>query len=465
MNELTVIGGGLAGAEAAWQAAEAGLRVTLWEMRPRVPTGAHRTDRLAELVCSNSLGSALPDRASGILHSELRALGSILIRCADEARVPAGAALAVDRDLFAAAATSAIGSHPRIAIRRDEATDLPAGLAVVAAGPLASPALAEALARATGEESLFFYDAIAPVVRADTIDDAIAFRASRYNREEGGDDYLNCPFTREEYERFVAELTAARRIPLRDFEADIERGVRAAGPFFEGCLPVEILARRDPRSLAFGPMRPVGLTDPRTGRRPWAVVQLRRENRTGDLYNLVGFQTNLAQDEQARVFRMIPGLARAEFARYGQMHRNTYLNAPRLLRASLQWRGREDLFIAGQLAGVEGYAGNIATGWLAGFNAARLARGAPPVAPPPETMLGALCRALAEGNPEGFQPVKANLGLLPPLAGVPGGRRARAAACAARARAAMETWLAAMADTAPNLGARFSDPAAGQEDR
>lgn len=454
MNELTVIGGGLAGAEAAWQAAEAGLRVTLWEMRPAVPTGAHRTDRLAELVCSNSLGSALPDRASGILHAELRALGSLLLRCAEAARVPAGAALAVDRERFAAAATAAIESHPRIAIRRAEAAELPAGPAVLAAGPLTSPALAAALARATGEENLYFFDAIAPVVRAETIDGAIAFRASRYGRDAGGEgDYLNCPFTREEYERFVAELAAARRIPLRDFEAEIERGVRAAGPFFEGCLPVEVLARRDPRALAFGPMRPVGLTDPRTGRRPWAVAQLRRENLAGDLYNLVGFQTNLAQDEQTRVFRMIPGLARAEFARYGQMHRNTYLNAPRLLRATLQWRGRDDLFVAGQLAGVEGYAGNIATGWLAGFNAARLARGAPPVAPPPETMLGALCRALAEGDPDGFQPVKASLGLLPPLAGVSGGRRARAAAHAARARAAMDAWRSAIAGAAPNTEA------------
>ena len=450
MSGLTVIGGGLAGAEAAWQAAEAGCRVVLWEMRPFRMTGAHRTDRLAELVCSNSLGSRLPDRASGLLQQELRALGSLLLRCADEAAVPAGASLAVDRTIFAESVTSAIGGHPRIELRREEAIALPEGPAVIAAGPLASPAFSARLAEATGEENLYFYDAIAPVVLAETIDFSIAFHGSRYGRgelEKG--DYVNCPFTREEYERFVAELRGARRAPLREFESAIEKGVPAAGAYFEGCLPIEVLAQRHADAPAHGPMRPVGLTDPRTGRRPWAVAQLRRENRAGDLYNLVGFQTNLLESEQRRVFRLIPGLQQAEFDRYGQMHRNTYLNARRLLKPTLQWRARSDIFFAGQIAGVEGYAGSIATGWLAGINAARLlVRGLSPIIPPAETMLGALCRALTEGETVGFQPIKANLGLLGPVEQqqtTSGGRRERAAALAKRAESVLSEWKAGLA--------------------
>ncbi len=443
MNALTIIGGGLAGCEAAWQAAQRGVPVELWEMRPARPTGAHRTDRLAELVCSNSLGSRLPDRASGLLHRELRALDSLLIRCADAAAVPGGAALAVDRVRFADAVTAAIEGHPRIVVRRAEAETLPAGPVVVAAGPLASPALSAALEQALGEQNLYFFDAIAPVILGDSVDFTIAFRGSRYGRDASGEgDYVNCPFTREEYERFIAELIAARRIPRKEFEAEVEQGVKTGGAFFEGCLPIEVLARRDPRAPAFGPMRPVGLTDPRTGRRPWAVAQLRREDAAGERYNLVGFQTNLARAEQERVFRMIPGLAGAVFERFGEMHRNTYINAPTALIPALQWRLRPDVFFAGQIAGVEGYAGNIATGWLAGVNAARRWRGEPLLTPPPETMLGALCRAAAEGDPKRFQPVKANLGLLPPLDPAPRGKRERAAALAERAAQALAAWRA-----------------------
>ncbi len=443
MSDLTIIGGGLAGAEAAWQAAETGVHVTLFEMRPARSTGAHRTDLLAELVCSNSLGSQLPDRASGILQDELRVLGSLLMRCAREVAVPAGSALAVDRALFAEAVTAAITAHPRITLRREEAGDIPPGPAVIAAGPLVSPSLASRLAQITGEGNLYFFDAIAPVIWAETIDFSIVFRGARHHMEETeGGDYINCPFTREAYEQFIAELRAAQRAPLRAFESDIDRGAPTAG-YFEGCLPIEVLAARHPDAPAYGPMRPVGLIDPRTGRRPYAVAQLRQEDLAGDRYNLVGFQTNLTEAEQRRVFRLIPGLARAEFDRYGQMHRNTYLNAPRVLKPTLQWRAREDVFFAGQMAGVEGYAGAIATGWLAGINAARCLCGETPIVPPAETMLGALCRALAEGDPSRFQPVKASLGLLPPLPSgnrLRQGRRARAAAFAQRARAAMAEW-------------------------
>ena len=444
MNRLTVIGGGLAGAEAAWQAASRGIPVRLVEMRPRLSTGAHRTDRLAELVCSNSIGSRLPDRASGILLGELRALGSLLVGCAEACAVPAGGALAVDRDAFAARVTEAILPHPHIAVERTEATTLPEGPAIVASGPLTSPALSAALAVWTGEAQLYFYDAIAPVVSAESVDRAVAFRASRRDPDApGGGDYLNCPMNRAEYERLVAELSRAERAPLREFEAGVDAGV-CAGPdrFFEGCLPVEVLAARDPRALAFGPLRPVGLRDPRTGKRPWAVVQLRQENLAGDRYNLVGFQTNLRAAEQVRVFRLIPGLERAEFVRFGQMHRNTYLNAPRLLHATLAARARDDLFFAGQIAGVEGYLGNIATGWLAGVNAARRMQGQPLLAPPPETLLGALTQALVRADPDRFQPIKASLGLLPPLpeSSHARGKRARASEHAARAAAAFRAW-------------------------
>jgi methylenetetrahydrofolate--tRNA-(uracil-5-)-methyltransferase len=441
---VTVVGGGLAGAEAAWQAAARGVRVVLHEMRPERSTGAHRTPWLAELVCSNSLGSRLPDRAAGVLHAELRAMGSLLLREAESCAVPAGTALAVDREVFARRATEAVEASPSIRVVRGEVGEVPDGIVVLAAGPLASPALSDSLRRLAGRDHLFFYDALAPIVRGASIDRSIAFSASRFGR--GGSvegDYLNAPLDRAEYEAFVDALLGARRFPLRAFESAIDQGVDAGrGPFFEGCLPVEVLAARGRDALAFGPMRPVGLTDPRTGRRPHAVVQLRREDAAGERWNLVGFQTNLLHAEQERVFRTIPGLARAEFVRHGQMHRNTFLDAPALLRPTLQFRDDGRRFAAGQLAGVEGYAGAIATGLLAGWNAARLARGLEPVVPPPETMLGGLCRALAEGDPDRFQPVKAHFGLVPPApAPPPRDARARAAAQAARAREAMARFV------------------------
>ncbi len=433
---VTVIGGGLAGSEAAWQAAERGLQVTLYEMRPQRMTPAHTTDRLAELVCSNSLGSDTPERASGLLKEELRRLGSLLIRLADAHRLPAGSALAVDREGFAEAVTQAIASHPRITLIREEMTDIPAtGVVIIASGPLTSPSLAEAITRLTDSAALSFYDAIAPIVEVDSIDFSIAFRASRYGRgEEAGGDYINCPMTREEYERFVEALVSAERIPLRDFEQQDPH-------FFEACLPVEVLAARGKEALAFGPLRPVGLRDPRTGRRPYAVVQLRQDNAAGTLYNLVGFQTNLKYGEQDRVLRLIPGLEQARFVRYGSMHRNTYLNAPRLLLPTLQLKQEPRLFFAGQIAGLEGYAGNIAGGWLAGVNAARLVQGQALLVPPPETMLGALMAYITQADPAHFQPMKANFGLLPPLDETVRGKRARGAAHAERALATLAAWM------------------------
>jgi len=410
-----VIGGGLAGSEAAWQIAEAGWDVDLFEMRPVRQTGAHRTDRLAELICSNSLGSRLPDRASGVLMAELRRMGSLLLRLAEDSALPAGGALAVDREGFADSVTLALANHSRVNLIRREMTEIPEGVGVVASGPLSSPALASALARLAGEAHLYFYDALSPIVEADSVDGEIAFRASRYGRGEMADgDYLNCPMTKVEYEDFVEALTGAERIVLRDFESPISDGVRAGeGIYFEGCLPVEIIAGRGGQALAFGPLRPVGLDDPRTGRRPYAVVQLRQDNLAGSLYNLVGFQTNLTFAEQKRVFSMIPGLAGARFARFGQMHRNTFINSPRLLDSTLEMRRRSGLFFAGQITGVEGYLGNIATGLLAGLNVARHLRQEPLLELPTSTMLGALCHYISHAEPRTFQPMKANFGLLP----------------------------------------------------
>ncbi|HET9589164.1 MAG TPA: methylenetetrahydrofolate--tRNA-(uracil(54)-C(5))-methyltransferase (FADH(2)-oxidizing) TrmFO [Anaerolineales bacterium] len=436
MTDLIVIGGGLAGSEAAYQAAQHGLNVRLYEMRPTTQTGAHQTQDLAELVCSNSLGSNLPDRASGLLKNELRILGSMLLECAEASALPAGGALAVDRELFARLVTERITSHPNIEIVREEVTEIPDSPAIVASGPLTSPALSRSIAELSGGDHLFFFDAIAPIVHADTIDMKIAFRASRYGTgEQSEGDYINCPFTKEEYYIFVNELLHAERIVLRSFEETIRSGVKA-GHFFEGCLPVEIIAERGVDSLAFGPMRPVGLKDPRTGRRPYAVVQLRQDNLAGSLYNLVGFQTNLKFPEQKRVFRLIPGLEQAEFVRYGQMHRNTFIASPKLLRPTLQYVQRDDLLFAGQITGVEGYMGNIATGLLAGINAARLHHGEETVTLPQTTMLGALCHYVTHADLKDFQPMKANLGILPPL-DTPSrlGKRERAAMYAERALA------------------------------
>jgi methylenetetrahydrofolate--tRNA-(uracil-5-)-methyltransferase len=415
MTSLTIIGGGLAGSEAAWQAAQRGLQVRLYEMRPARPTGAHLTGDLAELVCSNSLGSNLPDRASGVLKNELRQLNSMLLECAEAAALPAGAALAVDREDFARRVTEKIQSHPNIEIIREEVTEIPQTPAIVASGPLTSESLSQSIAKLSGEEHLFFFDAIAPIVHADSINMEIAFRASRYDKGEADEgDYINCPFTKDEYYAFVTALQTAERIELRSFEDAIQSGVKA-GQFFEGCLPVEVIASRGVDSLAFGPMRPVGLRDPRTARRPYAVVQLRQDNLAGSLYNLVGFQTNLKFPEQKRVLRMIPGLEHAEFERYGQMHRNTFIASPKLLRPILQHITRDDLFFAGQITGVEGYMGNIATGLLAGVNAAQLLEGKSPLVLPQETMLGALCHYITHADLKDFQPMKANFGILPPL--------------------------------------------------
>lgn len=415
MTDLIVIGGGLAGSEAAWQAAQRGLKVRLYEMRPTLETGAHQTQDLAELVCSNSLGSNLPDRASGLLKNEARLLGSMLLEAATEAALPAGGALAVDRELFARLVTERIRSHPNIEIVREEAKEIPISPAIIASGPLTSPSLSRSLSQLSGEEHLYFFDAIAPVIHADSINMDIAFRASRYGTgEQEQGDYINCPFTKEEYLAFVDELLKAERIELRSFEDAIRSGVKA-GHFFEGCLPIEVIAERGVDSLAFGPMRPVGLRDPRTGRRPHAIVQLRQDNLAGSLYNLVGFQTNLKFPEQKRVLRMIPGLEDAEFMRYGQMHRNTFIASPKLLRPTLQHIRREDLFFAGQITGVEGYMGNIATGLLAGLNAAHLHNDEEPVTLPRTTMLGALCHYVTHADLKDFQPMKANFGILPPL--------------------------------------------------
>lgn len=415
MTDLIIIGGGLAGSEAAWQAAQRGLKVSLYEMRPNLQTGAHQTQDLAELVCSNSLGSNLPDRASGLLKDEARMLGSMLLEAAAAASLPAGGALAVDRELFARRVTERIQNHPNIELLREEVKEIPNSPAIISSGPLTSPALSQAISELSGEDHLYFFDAIAPVIHADSIDMEIAFRASRYGtgeQEEG--DYINCPFTKEEYHAFIDELLKAERIELRSFEDAIKSGVKA-GHFFEGCLPVEIIAERGVDSLAFGPMRPVGIRDPRTGRRPYAIVQLRQDNLAGSLYNLVGFQTNLKFSEQKRVLRMIPGLEIAEFMRYGQMHRNTFIASPKLLRPTLQHIRRDDLFFAGQITGVEGYMGNIATGLLAGINAAHLHHREEPLTLPQTTMLGALCHYVTHADLKDFQPMKANFGILPPL--------------------------------------------------
>lgn len=442
MASLTVIGGGLAGSEAAWQAAERGVTVRLYEMRPSKETGAHVTADLAELVCSNSLGSALVDRASGLLKEELRRLGSLLLECAAETALPAGGALAVDREAFSRRVTGRISAHPRIEVVREEVVSIPAGPTIIASGPLTSPTLASAIQALTGHEHLFFYDAIAPIVRGETINMEIAYRASRYgqgNQEEG--DYINCPLNEEEYQRFVEALVSAERISLRWFEQPIEQGVTAgAGEFFEGCLPIEVMAARGPDSLAFGPMRPVGLKDPRTGRWPHAVLQLRQDNLTGSLYNLVGFQTNLTYPEQKRVLRMIPGLESAEFVRFGQMHRNTFIASPLVLRPTLQLRGREDLFFAGQITGVEGYMGNIATGLLAGMNAARLCHGQAPFALPGETMLGGLLEYITRASLKDFQPMKANFGILPRIPSPAKAKRERAMQSVTRALNALDAW-------------------------
>ncbi len=405
MKELIVVGGGLAGSEAAWQAAELGLRVRLYEMRPKMNTPAHVTEHLAELVCSNSLGSVLSTKAPGLLKAELQGLGSMILACAQESAVPAGSSLAVDRECFAELVTERIEGHPNIELVREEMKAIPDAPCIIASGPLTSDSLADSLGDLSGREYLYFYDAISPIVNHETVNLDIAYRASRHNngeQEEG--DYINCPMNKAQYEAFCEALVTAEQITLREFE-------REDAHFFEGCLPVEVMARRNMDSLRYGPMRPVGLNDPRTGKWPYAVVQLRQDNTAGTLYNLVGFQTNLRFGEQRRVLRMIPGLETAEFMRYGMMHRNTYINSPEMLQPTMQFRGRSDLFFAGQIVGVEGYMGNAATGLVAGINAARLLKGDFPVIFPTQTMLGALCHYVTHAAAKTFQPMKANFGL------------------------------------------------------
>src|SRR3989441_3012677 len=405
MNEVIVIGGGLAGVEAAWQAARAGTRVRLYEMRPVKQTAAHRTDKLAEIVCSNSLKSDEPGTAPYLLKEELRRAASLIMEAAAATRVPAGAALAVDRQQFAEVITEKIEQHPRIELVREEGTSIPKDkIAIVATGPLSSDTLTAEIMKLTGSDQLYFYDAIAPIVAADSVDTTIAFRAARYGK--GGDDYLNCPFDKEQYQRFYDALVEATSVPLQRFEET---------RWFESCLPIEELARRGVDTLRFGPMKPVGLPDPGTGREPYAAVQLRQENLMADAYSLVGFQNHLRYGEQARVLRLIPGLEQAEFLQYGQIHRNTYINAPQVLNATMQMRTQRAIFFAGQITGVEGYVESVAMGWLAGVNAARQSNGEELLMAPPRSAIGALARYVSSATTKNYQPVNITFALLEPL--------------------------------------------------
>jgi methylenetetrahydrofolate--tRNA-(uracil-5-)-methyltransferase len=417
-TDVVVIGGGLAGTDAAWSAAREGARVALFEMRPVRPTPAHKTGDLAELVCSNSLKSNLPHTPAGLLKGEMRLLGSLVIASADRSAVPSGGALSVDRDLFAREITGAIEGHAGITLIRGEVTEIPAGVpVVVATGPLTSDALAAEIQRITGSAELYFYDAASPIIDAETIDRSVVFEAARWGKgqEDGAaGGYLNCPLTEEEYHAFREAVLSAELVPLKEFEPV---------KLFEGCLPIEEVARRGELTMAYGPMKPVGLFDPRTGKRPFAVVQLRQENQAGTLYSMVAFQTRMKWGDQQRVFRMIPGLENAEFVRLGVMHRNTYLHSPELLDRTMALRStvreraarRAPLLFAGQMTGVEGYTESAATGILAGLNAARLAAGKTPVELPAETMIGALTEYIAHGPADNFQPMNANFGLLPPI--------------------------------------------------
>ncbi|MFQ5877924.1 MAG: methylenetetrahydrofolate--tRNA-(uracil(54)-C(5))-methyltransferase (FADH(2)-oxidizing) TrmFO [Acidobacteriota bacterium] len=429
---ILIVGGGLAGSEAAWQAARRGCAVELFEMRPARRTPVHRTGMLAELVCSNSLKSDLLDSAPGLLKEEMRRCDSLVIRVADRTRVPAGGALAVDRDLFARGITESIASLPNVRVHREEVRAVPGeGPCVLATGPLASESIAASIAEFTGKEYLYFFDAISPIVDAGTIDYDRVFRASRYDK--GGNDYLNCPLTAEQYERFHDQLIRAAEAPTHDFEQGIA--------YFEGCLPIEEMARRGRETLLFGPMKPVGLVDPRTGRRPFAVVQLRQDTVAADFYSMVGFQNHLKFGEQVRIFRLIPGLERAEFPRLGQVHRNSYINAPALLLPSFQARRRPDLFFAGQISGVEGYLESAASGLIAGINAARLARGEPPLIFPATTALGALARYISSADAADYQPANIAFGLLPPLPREIRDRRQRKAAMVRRALLDLEAFM------------------------
>ena len=447
---ITVIGGGLAGSEAAWQAASQGVGVTLREMRPVRPTAVHKTDRLAELVCSNSFRGDKLDNAVGLLKEEMRRLGSLVMRAADGSRVPAGAALAVDRERFAEAITTTLARHPLISIVREEVTTLPASTernpVIVATGPLTSEALSAEIAALVGTSHLYFYDAISPIVLAETIDRSKVFRASRWNRSLGGDgarracgvddgdgDYLNCPLTREEYDRFYDALVGAESATVHDF--DKER-------FFEGCLPIEVMAHRGRDTLRFGPMKPVGLVDPRTGREPYAAVQLRQDNLAGDHFSLVGFQTQIKWGDQARVLRLIPGLGQAEFVRFGMVHRNTYVNGPTVLDDTWQVRRRPTTFFAGQMSGVEGYVESAASGLIAGLNAAAMVKGDPLSCPPRTTAIGALAYYVSHANPAHYEPSNITFGIIDALPKPPRGKMEKKLAISARALADLSAWKA-----------------------
>ncbi|HEY8550672.1 MAG TPA: methylenetetrahydrofolate--tRNA-(uracil(54)-C(5))-methyltransferase (FADH(2)-oxidizing) TrmFO [Vicinamibacterales bacterium] len=456
---VQIIGAGLAGSEAAWQVASRGVPVVLHEMRPVRGTAVHKTDGFAELVCSNSFRGDKLDNAVGLLKEEMRRLGSLIMRAAEAARVPAGAALAVDRERFSAAVTEAISTHPLITVVRGEVPEIPSpredgGPIIIATGPLTSDALSADIVRFVGREHLSFYDAISPIVLAETIDRTKVFRASRWDRsirsskdageaegpacsvDDGQGDYLNCPFTRAEYERFYDALVHAESATVHDFD-------RAR--FFEGCLPIEVMAHRGIDTLRFGPMKPVGLIDPRTGRQPYAVVQLRQDTLAGDHYSLVGFQTQLKWGEQARVLRMIPGLEQAEFVRFGMVHRNTYINGPTVLLPTWQTRKRADLFFAGQVSGVEGYVESAASGLIAGINAARLVLGLSPEAPPRTTAIGALGYYVSHADPANYQPTNITFGIMAPLEQPPRGRQDRKLALANRGLAEIDRWKAAVA--------------------
>ncbi|NQF14232.1 FADH(2)-oxidizing methylenetetrahydrofolate--tRNA-(uracil(54)-C(5))-methyltransferase TrmFO [Brevibacillus sp. HB1.3] len=399
---ITVVGAGLAGSEAAWQIAQAGVKVKLYEMRPKTQTPAHHTDKFAELVCSNSLRANTLTNAVGVLKEEMRRLNSVIIESADRCAVPAGGALAVDRHEFAAHVTDAVRNHPLVEVVSEEITEIPDGIVVIATGPLTSPALSTKLKELTGEEYLYFYDAAAPIIEKDSIDMNKVFVASRYDKGEAA--YLNCPMTEEEFNRFYDALISAETVPLKEFEKEI---------FFEGCMPIEVLAKRGHKTMTFGPMKPVGLVDPRTGKKSYAVVQLRQDNSAATLYNIVGFQTHLKWPDQKRVFSLIPGLENCEIVRYGVMHRNTFINSPKLLKPTYQYKDRETLFFAGQMTGVEGYVESAASGLLAGINAARLAKGEELIELPPETIMGSMARYITTADPKHFQPMNANFGLVP----------------------------------------------------
>ena len=499
---IHIIGGGLAGSEAAWQAASLGVRVTLHEMRPVRPTAVHKTDRLAELVCSNSLRGDKLDNAVGLLKEEMRRLGSLVMRAADAHRVPAGAALAVDREAFSQAITDAIHAHPLIAVAREEISRLPSDPSmfplIVATGPLTSDTLSAEIAALVGGEHLYFYDAISPIVLAESIDMDKVFRASRWGRslrgaggaggaseaggasgadvrganlhglpgdaagvaseptgpacgvDDGEGDYLNCPLTRDQYEAFYDALTSAESATVHDFDKE---------KFFEGCLPIEVMAHRGRETLRFGPMKPVGLVDPRTGRTPYAAVQLRQDNLAGDHFSLVGFQTQIKWGDQARVLKMIPGLEHAEFVRFGMVHRNTYINGPTVLRETWQTKARADLFFAGQISGVEGYVESAASGLIAGRNAAALVLGDEPRVPPRTTAIGALAYYVSHANPQNYQPTNITFGIVDPLpARAPGtrkqGKAERNAAISERALADLDTWQQAAGSNQPAAGSR-----------